>query len=137
LLGLYFQNKETVLELNGCTIEAYPSNHIDSYRTLDNPKFILLDVADFFRKAEQEDVRHVTECYIAKPYPFIVMVSTSNAPGGLFERIEKDSERECLYKRLKMDYNYGLDKIYAKQKIQKASPIFEREYFINLRPSTK
>jgi hypothetical protein len=83
---------------------------------LDNPKFILLDVADFFRKAEQEDVRHVTECYIAKSYPFIVMVSTSNAPGGLFERIEKDSERECLYKRLKMDYNYGLDKIYAKQK---------------------
>ena len=27
-LGLYFQNKETVLELNGCTIEGYPSNHI-------------------------------------------------------------------------------------------------------------
>jgi hypothetical protein len=44
------------------------------------------------------------------------MVSTSNAPGGLFERIEKDSERECLYKRLKMDYNYELDKIYDKQK---------------------
>ena len=37
------------------------------------------------------------------------MVSTSNAPGGLFERIEKVSER------LKMDYN-ELDKIYAKQK---------------------
>jgi hypothetical protein len=57
----------------------------------------------------------------------------------LFERIEKDSERECLYKRLKMDYNYKLDKIYAKQKkkIQKASPNFEREYFINLRTSTK
>ena len=30
-LGLYFDNKETVLELNGCTIEAYPSNHIDSF----------------------------------------------------------------------------------------------------------
>jgi hypothetical protein len=38
------------------------------------------------------------------------MVSTSNAPGGLFESIEKVSER------LKMDYNYELDKIYAKQK---------------------
>jgi hypothetical protein len=57
-----------------------------------------------------------TERYNAKSFPFIVMVSTSNAPGGLFERIEKDSERECLYKRLKMDYNYELDKIYAKQK---------------------
>lgn len=86
---------------------------------------------------EQEDVRHVTERYITKSFPFIVMVSTSNAPGGLFERIEKDSERECLYKRLKMGYNYELENIYAKQKIQKASPIFEREYFINLRISTK
>ena len=97
-VGSDFQNKETVLELNGCTIEAYPSNHIDSYHALDNPKFILLDEADFFRKAEQEDVRHVTERYIAKSYPFIVTVSTSNAPGGLSERIEKESERECLYK---------------------------------------
>ena len=90
---------------------------------------------------EQEDVRHVTERYIAKSFPFIVMVSTSNAtskaPGGLLERIGKDSERECLYKRLKTDYNYELEKIYAKQKIQKASSIFEREYFINLRKSTK
>jgi hypothetical protein len=55
----------------------------------------------------------------------------------LFERIGKDSERECLYKRLNMGYNYELDKIYAKQKIQKVSPIFERVYFINLMTSTK
>ena len=65
-LGLTFTNKETVLELNGCRIEAYPSNHIDAYRALDNPKFILLDEADFFRKGEQEDIRHVSERYIAK-----------------------------------------------------------------------
>ena len=68
-LGLTFSNKETVLELNGCTIEAYPSNHIDSYRALDNPKFILLDESDFFRKGEQEDVRHVSERYIGKSDP--------------------------------------------------------------------
>ena len=60
-LGLYFSNKETVLELNGCSIEAYPSNHIDSFWSLDDPKFILLDEADFFRKGEQEEVRHVSE----------------------------------------------------------------------------
>jgi hypothetical protein len=42
-LGLTFPSKETVLELNGCRTEAYPSNHIDAYRALDNPKFILLD----------------------------------------------------------------------------------------------
>jgi hypothetical protein len=75
--------------LNGCTLEAYPSNHIDSYRALDNPKFILLDESDFFRKGEQEDVRHVSELYIGKSDPFIVMVSTPNAPGGLFYQIEQ------------------------------------------------
>ena len=84
-LGITFANKETVLELNCCSIEAYPSNHLDAYRALDNPKFILLDEADFFRKSEQEDVRHVSERYIAKSDPFVVMISTPYAPDGLFE----------------------------------------------------
>jgi hypothetical protein len=129
-LGLTFANKETVLELNGCRSEAYPSNHIDAYRALDNPKFILLDEADFFRKGEQEDVRHVSERYIAKSDPYIVMVSTPNAPDGLFEHIEKEDEETCLYKRLLLDYTYGLGKIYTPEEIDKAkaSPSFEREY---------
>jgi hypothetical protein len=111
-LHVTFDSKETVLELNGCTIEAYPSNHIDAYRALDNPKFILIDEGDFFRKGEQEDVRHVSERYIAKSDPYIVMVSTPNAPDGLFERIEKESEETCIYKRLFLDYTYGIGKIY-------------------------
>jgi len=129
-LGLRFQNKETVFELNGCTIEAYPSNHIDSFRALDNPKFILLDEADFFRKSEQEDVRHVSERYIGKSDPYIVMVSTPNNPGSLFYQIEQEPEDTCLYKRLKMDYHYGLGKIYSQEEIDKAmqSPGFDREY---------
>lgn len=129
-LGLHFQNKETVLELNGCTIEAYPSNHIDSFRLLDNPKFILLDESDFWRKSEIDNVRHVAERYIGKSDPFIVMVSTPNAPGGLLYNIEKEPEDTCLYKRLKMDYNYGLGKIYTVEEIEKAkqSPGFDREY---------
>jgi hypothetical protein len=105
-LGITFDSKETVLELNGCTIEAYPSNHIDAYRALDNPKFILIDEGDFFRKGEQEDVRHVSERYIAKSDPYIVMVSTPNGPGGLFESIEKEPEETCIYKRLLLDYTW-------------------------------
>jgi hypothetical protein len=129
-LGITFANKETVLELNGCVIEAFPSNHLDAFRSLTNPKFILLDEADFFRKSEQEDVRHVSEHYIAKSDPFIVMVSTPYAPDGLFDRIEKEPEESCIYKRLLLDYTYGLDKIYTKEEIEKAkvSPSFEREY---------
>jgi len=81
--NVLFADKETVLELNGCTIEAFPSNHLDAYRALENPRFILIDEGDFFRKSEQEDVRHVSERYIAKSDPYIVMVSTPNAPDGL------------------------------------------------------
>jgi hypothetical protein len=56
---------------------------LGSNRALDNPKFILLDEADFFRKVEQGDVRHVSERYISKSDPFIVMVSTPYTPDGL------------------------------------------------------
>src|SRR5918911_4353357 len=113
-LHVTFDSKETVLELNDCTIEAYTSNHIDAYRALDNPKFILID-GDFFRKGEQEDVRHVSERYIAKSDPYIVMVSTPNAPEGLFERIEKESEDTCLYKCIFLYYTdgIGIGKIYT------------------------
>jgi hypothetical protein len=85
-----------------------------------------------FRKSEQDDVRHVSERYIGKSDPYVVMVSTPNAPGGLFERIEKESEETCIYKRLKMDYTYGLGKIYNKEEIDKArqSPGFGREYYL-------
>jgi hypothetical protein len=129
-LGIYFDNKETVLELNGCSIEAYPSNHIDSFRSLDSPKFILLDESDFFRKSEQEEVRHLSEHYIGKSDPYIVMVSTPNNPGGLFYNIEAEPEDICLYKRLKIDYHYGLGKIYTNEEIEKTklSPGFDREY---------
>ena len=85
------------------------------HRALDNPKFILIDEGDFFRKGEQDDVRHVSERFFAKSDPYIVMVSTPNAPDGLVEKIEKEPEETCIYKRLLLDYTYGLDKIYAQE----------------------
>jgi hypothetical protein len=129
-LGIIFDTKETVLELNGCSIEAYPSNHIDAFRSLTNPKFILVDEGDFAPKFQQDEVRSVSERYIAKSDPYIVMVSTPNAPGGLFQRIHQEPLESCLYKKIFMDYTYGLDKIYTKSEIEKAkqSPSFPREY---------
>ena len=54
------------------TQKACPANHLDAYRA-------------YFRKSDQEDVRHVSERYIVKPDPFIVMVSTPYTPDGLFD----------------------------------------------------
>jgi hypothetical protein len=48
----------------------------------------------------------------------------------LFERIEKEAEETCIYKRLFMDYTYAIGKIYTAEEIEKTkrSPSFEREY---------
>jgi hypothetical protein len=129
-LGIIFSNKETVLELNGVKIEVYPSHHLDAMRGLANVSFILLDEADFFPPGQQQDARDISERYIGKSNPFIVMASTPNAPNSLFYRIEHETEQECIYQRLKLDYTYGLDKIYSKEEIekQKQSQSFKREY---------
>ena len=125
-----FDSKETVIELNGVSIEAYPSHHLDAMRGLSDVSFILLDEADFFPPGQQQDARDVSERYIGKSNPWIIMVSTPNAPDGLFERIEREPEETCLYKRLFLDYSYGLGRIYTEAEIAaaKASPSFEREY---------
>ena len=103
---------------------------MDSFRSLTNPAFLLLDELDFIRKSDQDDVRHVSERYIGKSNPFIVLCSTPNMPGSLFEKIQKEPEETCIYKRLFLDYHYGLNKIYSTEEIEKAkkSPSFEREY---------
>jgi hypothetical protein len=125
-----FDTKETVIELNNVKIEAFPSHHLDAMRGLQKVSFILLDEADFFPPGQQQDARDVSERYIAKSNPYIVMVSTPNAPEQLFERIEKEPEATCLYKRLFLDYTYGIGKIYTAEEIAmaKQSPSFEREY---------
>ena len=122
-----FNTKETVIELNGVKIEAFPSHHLDAMRGLPYVSFILLDEADF-PPGQQQDARDVSERYIAKSYPYIVMVSTPNAPEGLFERIEKEPEDTCLYKQIFLDYTYGISKIYTVEEVAQArkSPSFER-----------
>lgn len=119
-LGLTFDTKETVIELNGVHIEAYPSQHLDPMRGLANVSFIYMDEADFFPPGQQQDARDVSERYIAKSNPWIVMVSTPNAPDGLFESIKKEPAEACLYKRLFLDYTYDVDKIYTEDEINAA-----------------
>ena len=119
-----------VLEINHCWIQAYPSHNLGSFRSLDKPKLIFLDEADFFPVGQLQDVRDVAERYIAKSNPWIVMVSTPNKPNGLFEQIENEPEEECLYHRMFLDYKFGENLIYTAKDIKKAqqSPSFEREY---------
>jgi hypothetical protein len=45
--NVIFDSKETVVDLNECHKEAYPSHHLDSMRGLADVSFIYLDEADF------------------------------------------------------------------------------------------
>ena len=82
-----------------------------------------------FLQGSNWTARNVSERYIAKSNPWIVMVSTPNAPDGLFDKIEREPEDTYLYRRLCLDYTYGLDRIYTRVEIEKAkaSPSFERD----------
>jgi len=43
----------------------------DAFRFV--PKLIIIDERDFYRKGEHEDVMHVSERYIVKSDPYVVM----------------------------------------------------------------
>jgi len=125
--GHEFRTKETVCKLNGNRIEAFPSHHLSSARGL-NPRIVFLDEADFFPVGQQQEARDVSERYIAKTDPHILLVSTPNLPGGLFEEME--TEKDSMYNRMILLYDRGENKIYTPEGIAKAklSPSFEREY---------
>jgi hypothetical protein len=75
-------------------------------------------------------VRDVIERYIGKTDPYICLVSTPNALGGLFEQIEKGQFDTCIYKKLILLYYEGLGTIYSNEEIEnvKHSLSFPREY---------
>jgi len=62
--GVAIHSRETVIELNGVKIEAFPSHHLDAMRGLSSVSFILLDEADFFPPGQQQAARDVSERYI-------------------------------------------------------------------------
>jgi len=128
-LGVNTEDKETVIRLDyNVSIQAFPSNHMNAFRGFTNVKFILLDEADFFRIDQQQEALDVAHGYIPKSDPKIAMISTPNNPGGLFDRIESDSESR--YHKVFLPYTVGLNKIYNEAEIAEAKhfPSFEREY---------
>jgi hypothetical protein len=133
--NLFDKSKSTVAILNGVKVEAFPSHNCASMRGLDNVKFIMSDEADFYPRFQQQEIRAVSEGYLAKPNSSdltIVFVSTPNAPGGLLQQLEL--EKDSLYYHLFLDYRYGLEgssPIYSQEhidEVKKKSHEFGREF---------
>jgi hypothetical protein len=129
-LGITFDSAKTkiIIPGNNVTIQAYPSNHVDAFRSIPKVSIIFIDEGDFFRIGEQKAVRDAAERYLGKSRSKIFLVSTPNEPQGLMETIQK--EENSIYYRLKLNYEVGLNKIFNPADIEKArtSPSFQREY---------
>jgi hypothetical protein len=113
LHDVYFEDKQTTLTLNDCTIEAFPSNHLSSFRSLESPAFIMLDESDYFAKNETDEVMTVVERYLGKSDPRLCLISTPNQPDGLMYNLFQLQDTQTIYKRLKLNYEVGLNKIYS------------------------
>ena len=105
-----------------------PTKNIKDVRGYMDVAYLFIDEADHFDKSIQEELEPAIMAYEEKSKGKTIMVSTPNAPGGLFERIEKDPNSK--YKKLFLGYQYGLDRIYDRAFIEKKKlePDFAREY---------
>lgn len=114
--------------INECTIQAYPSHTFDSARGLDKCRFFFVDEADFFPPNQVEPMMTVLERYEAKSHPFVVLVSTTNLPTGLFAQMDKG--KHPRFTTLELFYERGLGKIFTEFEIAEAKkmPSFAREY---------
>jgi hypothetical protein len=128
-LGIWFDTSKSEIVLpNNVWIKSYPSNHLDAFRGQTDISIIFIDEGDFFGKKERAELMDVITSYREKSDAKIIMVSTPNQPGGIFEKIDKDLKSP--WHKLKLDYTYGIDKIYTPVAIEemKRELIFEREY---------
>lgn len=118
------------LRINNVTIQAYPSNHLESARGIPNVSVFFLDEAAFFGAHAQDldNPRTISERYVGKSGPYLIQCSTPNLPDDNFGAIE--FEKDPMYKRVFLHYTEGLGKIYTDEEIAraKATPSFRREY---------
>jgi hypothetical protein len=128
--GREFKSKESLVVLNGCKIEAFPTNHLEPSRGL-NPRIVLLDEADFFPGRYQDEARTVAERYRIKGDAIIAMVSTPNLPGGLYERMDEEGDAKSGYITKEYNYEWGLGIVYDPEIIEREkleNPSFQREF---------
>ena len=128
--GIYFDSKSTILEINGCTIMALPGNNLPAARSLSNCKAVILEEASFWENSLQREALDTAERYIGKNDSFVILISTSNRPGDLMEKLFLEPEDKCIYERRRLDYRVGENLIYTPAEILEAKRSFSfgREY---------
>jgi len=125
---LRLESKYTELWLKNTWIKVFPTRTIKDIRGYFEASYIFVDESDFYDESIQDELLTTISPYEEKSNCKIILCSTPNRPNGLMQRIEQDPNSK--YCKLKLDYTYGLDKIYDRAEIEKKKldPEFEREY---------
>jgi len=125
---IQLESKFTELWIKNTNIICMPSRNVKDLRGYTDVSYLFIDESDYFEKSVNNELLHSITAYEEKSNCTTIMVSTPNAPGGLFESIEKDPNSK--YHKIFLDYTVGLDKIYDRKEIEKKKnePEFLREY---------
>ena len=122
-----FESKYTELLLKKTWIKVFPTRNIKDIRGYMDVAYLFVDESDYLEESIQDELMHAISPYEEKSNCKTILCSTPFKPMGLMQRIENDPNSK--YVKLKLDYTYGLDKIYDRAFIEKMKlqPEFERE----------
>lgn len=104
--NITFTDKETVLNLNGVRIEAFPSHHADSARGLPNISIIFADEFSFFPDHEIDNIMDIMLRNVPKSNPYLLVVSTPQKPDDAMDRLLKEPVEVSPFKKIPLDWTY-------------------------------
>jgi hypothetical protein len=89
-----------------------------------------VDEASFIPEREASEVMDIMLCYVPASNPFLICVSTPNKPGDFMDQILSEPYETSPFKKILLDWTYGIGKTYDEADILKIknSRSFEREF---------
>lgn len=123
-------SKYTECYINDVWLKVFPTKNIGDARGYTDVSYLFIDEADFFKPAEQEELKYVIKAYEEKSNNKMILVSTAGPSGGLFETIENDPKSDFYKHYMLVDKGRGKifnDKFLDEQK-EKDPAFYSREY---------
>lgn len=114
---LRLESKYTELWLKRTWIKVFPTRNIEMVRGYTDVSIIWVDESDHMEPSVQEELFYSIGPYQEKSNAKIILSSTANRPDGLMATIEQQPGDK--WKKLKLDYTYGLGSIYDPKEIAK------------------
>jgi hypothetical protein len=115
--SMQLESKFTDLWIKNTNVKIFPSRNVKDLRGYTDVSYLFIDEADYFEPSVTTDLEHEITRYEEKSNCTTIMVSTPNAPDGLFQKIELD--KDSKYHKIILDYTVGLGKIYDPLEIEK------------------